>query len=187
MLPSWDVPRNSETTDVDVTCYDQGSLQRLFLRQEASYGGPNPMARARIMLDYHCHIFQPHAGQDLHDDEEALESTGPGGRWYNRITGSVPCLFHANGGLLMKKNAMRIVETMPWWRETCLSYNNVQGDGEINVDSREYDTSRCATCNQVPRDHLNEILLRCSQCKRAYYCSANCQRADWATHRANCR
>jgi len=27
---------------------------------------------------------------------------------------------------------------------------------------------------------------RCSNCKTTYYCSANCQRADWAEHKARC-
>jgi len=39
---------------------------------------------------------------------------------------------------------------------------------------------RCATC--AGRDHLSV----CSRCRGEYYCSRECQRADWQRHRVRC-
>jgi hypothetical protein len=109
---------------------DQGCLQRLFLAQVAATqahgeavaaqawsGSHQPPAsasgcdgsgevgqlqRGRIVLDYRCELLQTHAGEDVHDGGEALQWDAMAGRWANRMTGTRPWLFHANGGLLMK-------------------------------------------------------------------------------------
>ena len=39
------------------------------------------------------------------------------------------------------------------------------------------------SCNYCFKKHSG---LRCSQCKITYYCDANCQKADWLSHKINC-
>ena len=47
-----------------------------------------------------------------------------------------------------------------------------------------------ADCCRLMEQDLKECgrspFLRCGQCRLAYYCNADCQRADWPTHRQNC-
>ena len=47
-----------------------------------------------------------------------------------------------------------------------------------------------ADCCRLMEQDLKECgrspLLRCGQCRLAYYCNVDCQRADWPTHRQNC-
>ena len=41
----------------------------------------------------------------------------------------------------------------------------------------------CQVCGQGA---LGRRLLRCSRCKRAFYCSVDCQKQDWPRHKATC-
>ena len=45
------------------------------------------------------------------------------------------------------------------------------------------DTRRCYGCGEL---FEREALMRCAQCKVAYYCTRACQRRHWAAHRAPC-
>jgi len=38
----------------------------------------------------------------------------------------------------------------------------------------------CAVCDK-------ESTTRCSRCHTQYYCSRDCQKSDWASHKANCK
>ena len=38
----------------------------------------------------------------------------------------------------------------------------------------------CASCGLSPAN------LRCTQCKGVYYCSRDCQKANWKSHKAAC-
>ncbi|KAF9729432.1 hypothetical protein PMIN02_002903 [Paraphaeosphaeria minitans] len=42
----------------------------------------------------------------------------------------------------------------------------------------------CSTCTRPPPS--GHSLLRCSRCKRTYYCSRTCQKQAWKTHKADC-
>ena len=44
----------------------------------------------------------------------------------------------------------------------------------------------CANCNKV-QDSGEVTLQRCSGCRAAYYCSKDCQKADWKNHKKTCR
>lgn len=44
----------------------------------------------------------------------------------------------------------------------------------------------CASCNKV-EEIDGPALLRCSACRTAYYCSKDCQKADWKKHKKDCR
>lgn len=39
----------------------------------------------------------------------------------------------------------------------------------------------CATCGAEDME-----LLQCSKCKQRYYCSVECQRVDWRSHKRSC-
>ncbi len=40
----------------------------------------------------------------------------------------------------------------------------------------------CHNCHKVPQS-----LLKCSRCKSINYCSSDCQKANWAAHKTNCK
>ena len=42
----------------------------------------------------------------------------------------------------------------------------------------------CANCHKVP--DATAKLRRCGRCREAMYCNAECQRADWKRHKADC-
>ncbi len=52
-------------------------------------------------------------------------------------------------------------------------------DGEAAGQMKE--NSFCDLCKKVPQN-----LKRCSRCRAVFYCSPECQRADWAKHKASC-
>ncbi|KAJ7701772.1 hypothetical protein B0H17DRAFT_164241 [Mycena rosella] len=43
-------------------------------------------------------------------------------------------------------------------------------------------STQCANCSKTN----DQSLKRCSRCKRAVYCSIDCQTADWKSHKALC-
>lgn len=50
----------------------------------------------------------------------------------------------------------------------------------------ETPTDRCRTCNKkVAQD--GGSLKRCNRCRKARYCSAECQKKDWKKHRMECK
>ena len=38
----------------------------------------------------------------------------------------------------------------------------------------------CSNCNK------EKVILRCTKCKKAYYCNINCQKSDWLKHKSKC-
>ena len=44
---------------------------------------------------------------------------------------------------------------------------------------------RCRSCGKS-EDQVDGALKRCRRCRMAKYCSVDCQRKDWRTHRAEC-
>jgi hypothetical protein len=47
------------------------------------------------------------------------------------------------------------------------------------------DPLSCRHCKRS-KPQSGDRLLRCSRCKKAYYCSADCQKQDWAVHKNKC-
>jgi len=48
------------------------------------------------------------------------------------------------------------------------------------------DKPRCAHCSRKTTA-AGEKLMRCARCRRAFYCSKECQHASWTAHRADCK
>jgi len=44
----------------------------------------------------------------------------------------------------------------------------------------------CASCQSTQAGRANP-LKQCAKCKKAYYCSRECQKADWKSHKPVCR
>src|SRR5436853_2385615 len=44
---------------------------------------------------------------------------------------------------------------------------------------------KCAVCGKSQGEN-RQALKRCARCTKIWYCSANCQKSDWATHRKQC-
>jgi hypothetical protein len=53
-----------------------------------------------------------------------------------------------------------------------------------SVDTDKYTTSQCFGCCQL---FPTEKLSACSVCKTACYCSKECQKKDWKTHKKLCK
>jgi len=47
-----------------------------------------------------------------------------------------------------------------------------------------YERQQCQNCFTTPKP--SEPLLLCSQCRQTRYCNAQCQKADWKTHKKIC-
>eukprot|EP00741_Cyanophora_paradoxa_P020568 tig00000227_g19855.t1 len=45
----------------------------------------------------------------------------------------------------------------------------------------------CDACGKPEADRKESPLLRCTQCKQRHYCDKECQRADWKTHKRDCK
>mmetsp|Transcript_3568 Transcript_3568/g.8130 ORF Transcript_3568/g.8130 Transcript_3568/m.8130 type:complete len:281 (+) Transcript_3568:720-1562(+) len=55
------------------------------------------------------------------------------------------------------------------------------------MDSSQYKEPReCNHCGKSDQDFQNSYMI-CSRCKRKFYCSKDCQRADWALHKNTCQ
>lgn len=49
------------------------------------------------------------------------------------------------------------------------------------MESKENLHKVCSTCSKA-----NEELLKCTRCKKAYYCNVDCQKTDWPKHKLTC-
>ena len=62
--------------------------------------------------------------------------------------------------------------------ETTFDFETIKRDVEFDVD-------RCQKCQKNGSDGSTK-LLTCSRCHIAKYCSVECQRAKWKTHKNVC-
>ena len=60
---------------------------------------------------------------------------------------------------------------------------SIQTQEEKNVIIKEQalESSVCSKCKQIKVN-----LKRCSRCRSVKYCSVECQRADWTSHKSSC-
>jgi len=47
--------------------------------------------------------------------------------------------------------------------------------------------NRCTFCKKYGDRTTNKVLLRCTGCKKVYYCSKECQAKDWQSHKPKCK
>eukprot|EP00727_Mastigamoeba_balamuthi_P012870 m51a1_g8205 hypothetical protein (225) ;mRNA; r:48980-50028 len=57
---------------------------------------------------------------------------------------------------------------------------SVMGPEEAGAEGNVYNMRRCAVCGK-------EAPFRCTRCKETRYCSRECQRQAWPSHKAECR
>ena len=55
-----------------------------------------------------------------------------------------------------------------------------------NGEVCEYQVVHCKKCKCLGNPGLRSGLRKCSRCLAAYYCSKECQKHDWASHKAEC-
>lgn len=56
---------------------------------------------------------------------------------------------------------------------------------EAEKEANDPNTKHCAKC-QKPQSDLPSPLKRCAKCQTQCYCSRECQKADWKTHKKIC-
>ena len=57
---------------------------------------------------------------------------------------------------------------------------------KIMMVDEEPDFARCGSCG-APESELSTPLLQCTKCKMAKYCSRECQKKDWTSHKLPCK
>lgn len=60
-------------------------------------------------------------------------------------------------------------------------------DSKAKSNSSATATKHCNNCNKSAEEVTSKKLLVCSRCKQVNYCCRECQRADWKTHKLNCK
>jgi hypothetical protein len=56
-----------------------------------------------------------------------------------------------------------------------------------NINDAKYtDMKMCHHCNKLETLNLTK-LMKCQRCKESYYCSKDCQVADWKSHKKTCK
>ena len=53
-------------------------------------------------------------------------------------------------------------------------------------DSYLTQTSSIHKCWNPDCNEMNHKMKKCQKCKQARYCSRECQKINWSTHRINC-
>lgn len=72
----------------------------------------------------------------------------------------------------------------PIWQRRRIDGKTVP-DEKIKLTALTTTTTVCSLCNTCA-EMLKEKLKVCSKCKTTHYCSAECQKADWKTHKLTC-
>lgn len=79
-----------------------------------------------------------------------------------------------------------------------MTYPVQSGDNVAKLESlTNVSGTHCNVCNAIPTSRVTEetsaetktcdTLKMCQRCQRAWYCSKECQVADWKSHKAQCR
>ncbi|EPQ52052.1 hypothetical protein GLOTRDRAFT_122782 [Gloeophyllum trabeum ATCC 11539] len=71
-------------------------------------------------------------------------------------------------------NAWTKEERESIWDEDGYMREECQAMFEVDLDAKD-----CAICGTMTRN-------KCSRCKKVYYCTKDCQRADWKSHKPTC-
>ncbi|KIY69567.1 hypothetical protein CYLTODRAFT_442616 [Cylindrobasidium torrendii FP15055 ss-10] len=58
--------------------------------------------------------------------------------------------------------------------------------GVFQADKRVQSRRTCSGCQMTPEGSESGARMVCSRCKSAWYCSQECQRKDWRTHKEHC-
>jgi hypothetical protein len=66
------------------------------------------------------------------------------------------------------------------------SLEGLQTLARLSNNNDNYDNKCCHYCEKLETQMDNSLLMKCQRCKAAYYCSKDCQVADWKTHKKYC-
>ena len=85
--------------------------------------------------------------------------------------------------ILNKTNAQHPVVTKLQCIMSFTSFIEKEAESEV-----KYGYKSCRKCNKMEQSmNFQKGLMVCAQCKSAFYCSRECQVADWKTHKKFCR
>jgi hypothetical protein len=87
---------------------------------------------------------------------------------------------------LLSRSAQRCIEFHRG--AACRSIDATQWSGATDKRSSSWRMSdqRCCECASCQVHSANTKLKRCARCKAVFYCSVQCQRRSWASHRTCC-
>ncbi len=91
-----------------------------------------------------------------------------------------------NAGHLPEQDRISLLQVQEWVRELRMEHDIT---GEV-AQSRQRDKlgQRCAGCGRTAGEMGVQQLLKCSVCTIApMYCGTECQKAQWKTHKAECK
>ncbi len=54
------------------------------------------------------------------------------------------------------------------------------------ADESDNVVKRCRNCDKIETQMVSALLLKCKRCKITYFCSKECQVADWKIHKKKC-
>jgi hypothetical protein len=72
------------------------------------------------------------------------------------------------------------------WRESSIPLDLGEGSNLKFKSGEKVNGSSCCVCN-AKEAKSGEKLMQCIRCKKATYCSRECQRKDWKQHKVHCQ
>lgn len=64
--------------------------------------------------------------------------------------------------------------------------NAINGLTSFSRSNTSVDTEPCATCSNMAGGGSSVVVKRCSRCREVAYCSVDCQKLHWFTHKKYC-
>lgn len=163
-------------TDYIVTYYEQSAAER----REAGYtGGVDPVRR----IQYMCVILNNNGekNSDVLRQCSAI-ATGPDFRNMDHVKAFTKDMNPQLYALMQGDGGLAGSDPQAMWVEQ----QKALIDAELKVASekkkKNAPRARCLACGEK----IKGIPQRCSACKETYYCSRDCQKANWQAHKKDC-
>ena len=136
-----------------------------------------------------------HLGADDEDDEDGSSKAAGMGTLIAAVVGTVVLAAVTLVVRKMRRSKAPPPANVPAEEPTILqapgTSNNVVKRKKLVkkkvVKKKAADAKACAHCGVTEAKTASGKLLRCGRCKAVSFCSADCQKAHWPTHKAECK